>query len=95
MKGGLQVCRFVDIYVILCVKAHLTVARTGIKDQKISGVRHFCHRLLYAIECEVIDQDVPCIEMNLVQRIDTVDEQAGAIYEKYSDVFNRLGCMHK
>ena len=55
----------------------------------------------YTIEFEVIDQDVPCIlgldtciEMNVVQRIDTVDEQAGAIYEKYSDVFDGLGCIN-
>ena len=35
-----------------------------------------------------------CIEMNVVQRINTVDRQAGAIYEKYSNVFDGLGCIN-
>ena len=55
----------------------------------------------YTIEFKVIDQDVPCIlglsiciEMNVVQRIDTVDEQTDAIYEKYSNVFDGLGCIN-
>ena len=45
-----------------------------------------------------VDQDVPnilglhaCIEMNLVQRIDTVADDTNEVFEKYSDVFNGLG----
>ena len=33
-----------------------------------------------------------CIEMNLVQHIDIVDDKTNAIYEEYSDVFDSLGC---
>ena len=51
----------------------------------------------YDVEFEVIDQEVPnilglntCIEMNLVQRIDTV---ANDVFEKYSEVFSGLGCI--
>ena len=60
----------------------------------------------YNIEFEVLDQDVPnilglstSVELNLIKRIDTVQEQNtpdnsnSEIYEKYKDVFDGLGCI--
>ena len=34
-----------------------------------------------------------CIEMNLVQRVDTVTDDTHKFSEKYNDVFNGLGCI--
>ena len=54
----------------------------------------------YLIEFEVVDHDVPnilglvtCIEMNLVQRIDTVTTKNTTLFEQYCDVFEGLGCV--
>lgn len=49
---------------------------------------------------EVIDQDVPnilglktCVELNLVQQLDTINNQTADILDIYSDVFEGLGCI--
>ena len=54
----------------------------------------------YLIEFEVIDHNVPnilglvtCIEMNLVQRIDTVSKDHVMLFEQYYGVFEGLGCI--
>ena len=56
----------------------------------------------YLIEFEVIDHDddvpnilglVTCIEINLVQRIDTVSKDHVTLFEQYYDVFEGLGCI--
>ena len=54
----------------------------------------------YLIEFEVVDHNVPnilglvtCIEMNLVQRIDTVTNKNTTSFEQYYDVFEGLGCV--
>ena len=54
----------------------------------------------YLVEFEVIDHNVPnilglptCIEMNLVQRIDTVCNNHVTLFEQYCDVFEGLGCV--
>ena len=60
----------------------------------------------YNIEFEVLDQEIPnilglptSVELNLIKRIDTVQEQStpdnsnSEIYEKYKDVFDGLGCI--
>ena len=54
----------------------------------------------YTVEFEVINQNVPCIlglntciDMNLVQRIDAVDDKTNELYQRYSDVFDGLGCI--
>ena len=51
----------------------------------------------YCIEFEVVDQEVPnilglktCTEMKLVLQIDSLDVN---LLDKYSDVFEVLGCM--
>ena len=53
----------------------------------------------YLVEFEVIDHTVPsilglvtCIEMNLVQRIDTVNNHV-TLFDQYYDVFEGLGCV--
>ena len=53
----------------------------------------------YLIEFEVIDYPAPnilglatCIEMNLVQRIDTVNNHV-TLFDQYYDVFEGLGCI--
>lgn len=55
---------------------------------------------LYPVVFEVIDQDVPnilglktCVEMNLVQRLDTINSQTADVLDTYSDVFEGLGCI--
>ena len=55
-----------------------------------------CHPVVF----EVIDQDVPNIlglktrtELNLIQRLDTINNQTGDILDTYSDVFEGLGCI--
>ena len=54
----------------------------------------------YLIEFEVIDHGVTnilglvtCIEMNLVQCIDTVSKDHVTLFEQYYDVFEGLGCI--
>ena len=54
----------------------------------------------YAVEFEVVDQNVPnilglkaCTEMNLIQRVDAIDNQIPDPFSKYSDVFEGLGCI--
>ena len=54
----------------------------------------------YAIEFEIIDQNIPsilglraCTEMNLIQRIEAIDTQIPESLSKYSDVFEGLGCI--
>ena len=59
----------------------------------------------YKVEFEILDQDVPsilglptAIELNLIKRIYTIEEQTtpdnnSEFYEKYKDVFDRLGCV--
>ena len=54
----------------------------------------------YAIEFEVIDQNIPsilglrtCAEMNLIQRIEAIDTQIPESFSKYRDVFEGLGCI--
>ena len=54
----------------------------------------------HLVEFEVIDHDVPnilglvtCMEMNLVQRIDTVGSNHITLFEQYHDVFGGLGCV--
>ena len=54
----------------------------------------------YLVEFEVVDHDVPnilglvtCIEMNLVQRMDTVTNKNTTLFEQYYDVFEGLGCI--
>ena len=49
---------------------------------------------------EVIDHDVPnilglttCVELNLVQRLDSINTQSNDILDSYSDVFEGLGCI--
>ena len=49
---------------------------------------------------EVIDQDNPnilglktCVELNLVQQLDAVNNQTADILDTYSDVFEGLGCI--
>ena len=56
--------------------------------------------LNYLVEFEVMDHNVPnilglitCIEMNLVQRIDTVGNSRANLFEQYYDVFEGLGCV--
>ena len=34
-----------------------------------------------------------CIELNLVQRVDHIDDEANELFEKYTDVFDGLGCI--
>ena len=53
----------------------------------------------YLIDFEVIDHTIPnilglvtCIEMNLVQRIDTVNNHV-TLFDQYYDVFEGLGCV--
>ena len=55
-----------------------------------------CHPVVF----EVIDQDVPnilglttCMELNLVQRLDAINNQTADILDTYSDVFEGLGCI--
>ena len=54
----------------------------------------------YHVEFEVIDQNVPnilglptCIDMNLVQRIDTAGSNQVTLFEQYYNVFGGLGCV--
>ena len=54
----------------------------------------------YAVEFEVVDQNVPnilglkaCTEINLIQRVDAIDNQIQDPFSKYSDVFEGLGCI--
>ena len=54
----------------------------------------------YTVAFEVIDQDVPnilglttCVELNLMQRLDTINTQTTDILYSYSDVFEGLGCI--
>lgn len=49
---------------------------------------------------EVIDHNIPnilglktCVEPNLVQRLDTIDNQTADILHTYSGVFEGLGCI--
>ena len=59
----------------------------------------------YKVEFEILDQDVPsilglptAIKLNLIKHIYTIEEQTtpdnnSEFYEKYEDVFDRLGCV--
>ena len=54
----------------------------------------------YPVVIEVIDQNVPnivglttCMELNLVQRLDAINNQPDDILNAYSDVFDGLGCI--
>ena len=56
----------------------------------------------YAVNFEVIDQAVPnilglqtCVDMNLVQRLDVINNNDTNLLESYSDVFEGLGCISK
>ena len=49
---------------------------------------------------EVIDHNVPnilglrtCVELNLVQQLDTINNQTADILDTYSDIFEGLGCI--
>ena len=55
-----------------------------------------CHPVVF----EVINQDVlnilglkTCMELNLVQRLDTINNQTADIVDTYSNVFEGLGCI--
>ena len=66
---------------------------------KVTMTCHYkgkCHPVIF----EVIDQDVPsildlktCMELNLVQRLDAINNQTADILDTYSDVFEGLGCI--
>ena len=54
----------------------------------------------YPIEFEVVDQEVPnilglktCMEMKLIQRIDTINNHNSNVLDRYTDVFEGLGCI--
>ena len=55
---------------------------------------------VYAVNFEVIDQEVPkilglqtCVEMNLVQCLDAINNNNADFLDSYSDVFEGLGCI--
>ena len=54
----------------------------------------------YTVSFEVINQDVPnilglqtCVDMNLVQRLDAIDNHDSDLLDSYSNVFKGLGCI--
>ena len=54
----------------------------------------------YLVKFEAVDHNVPnilglitCIEMNLVQHIDTVTNKNTTLFEQYCDAFEGLGCV--
>ena len=67
-----------------------------VKLQSIANTK----KNIYPVVFEVIDQDVAnilglatCVELKLVQRLDTINTQTADILDSYSDVFERLGCI--
>ena len=56
-----------------------------------------CHPVVF----EVLNQDIPniflglktCMELNLIQRFNTINNQTADVLDTYSDIFEGLGCI--
>ena len=89
-------------YITKCAKTHF-IQSGSIQQPYTCGqakipYHHKDHN--YLVEAEVIDHNVlkilgllTCIEMNLVQHIDTVGNNHVTLFEQYCDVFEGLGCV--